>query len=170
MPAGTIAPANEKNFHIYEINIDGTNPRQITQGIYDDVDPISAESDKVLGQAAQLFGVIVRGTQHPVIGAGTKTIEAFAEVIAGAGTIVWNGPMGVFERDEYAAGTRAAAQAVADATAAGAVSVIGGGDSAAAVEQMNLAGRMTHVSTGGGASLTYLEGKPMPPIEVLDDK
>jgi len=81
---------------------------------------------------------------------------------------VWNGPMGVFENAQYAAGTKAVAQAAAKATAAGAVSVIGGGDSAAAVEEMGLADKMTHISTGGGASLTYLEGKPMPPLEVLD--
>jgi phosphoglycerate kinase len=101
---------------------------------------------------------------------GPKTMEAFGRIIAGAKTIVWNGPMGVFERAEYAAGTKAVAQAVADATGRGAVSVIGGGDSAAAVEQMNLADKMTHISTGGGASLEYLEGKAMPPIEVLDRK
>jgi phosphoglycerate kinase len=101
---------------------------------------------------------------------GPKTIEEFSEIILAAGTVVWNGPMGVFERPDYAAGTRAVAEAVAKATGHGAVSVIGGGDSAAAVEQMGLAERMTHVSTGGGASLTYLEGKPMPPIEVLDQK
>ena len=78
--------------------------------------------------------------------------------------------MGVFEREAYASGTKAVAEAVAKATDGGAISVIGGGDSAAAVEQMGLAARMTHVSTGGGASLTYLEGKPMPAIDVLDDK
>jgi phosphoglycerate kinase len=78
--------------------------------------------------------------------------------------------MGVFERPVYATGTQAVAEAVAKATDGGAISVIGGGDSAAAVEQMGLASRMTHVSTGGGASLTYLEGKPMPSIEVLDKK
>jgi len=78
--------------------------------------------------------------------------------------------MGVFERADYAAGTRAIAQAVASSTDAGAFSVIGGGDSVAAVEQMGLADRMTHVSTGGGASLTYLEGKGMAPIEILDRK
>ncbi len=99
---------------------------------------------------------------------GPKTIEAFGRAIGEAKTVVWNGPMGVFERAAYAAGTKAVAAAVAAATDAGAVSVIGGGDSAAAVEQMALTDRMTHVSTGGGASLTYLEGKPMPPIEVLD--
>jgi phosphoglycerate kinase len=100
---------------------------------------------------------------------GPRTIETFKGIIAESKTIVWNGPMGVFERDAYAAGTKAVAQAVADATDAGAISVIGGGDSATAVEEFGLEDNMTHVSTGGGASLTYLEGKPMPPIEVLDD-
>ncbi len=99
---------------------------------------------------------------------GSASIEAFCAEVMAAKTVVWNGPMGVFERDEYAAGTKAVAEAVANATDGGGVSVIGGGDSAAAVEQMGLDDRMTHVSTGGGASLTYLEGKPMPPIEVLD--
>ncbi|MFP4052945.1 MAG: phosphoglycerate kinase [Phycisphaerae bacterium] len=101
---------------------------------------------------------------------GPKTIEEFKAIIADSKTIVWNGPMGVFERDAYAKGTREVAQAVADATKGGAVTVIGGGDSATAVEEFGLEDDMTHVSTGGGASLTYLEGKPMPPIEVLDQK
>jgi phosphoglycerate kinase len=101
---------------------------------------------------------------------GPKSAEAFGGEIAAARTIVWNGPMGVFERDAYAAGTRAIAEAIAGATAAGAVSVIGGGDSASAVEKMGYAGRMTHISTGGGASLEYLEGKTMHAIEVLDKK
>ena len=101
---------------------------------------------------------------------GPRTVDAFTQEIRSAGTLVWNGPMGVFEREPYAAGTNAVATAAADATDAGAISVIGGGDSAAAVEQMGLADRMTHVSTGGGASLTYLEGKILPAIEVLDEK
>ncbi len=101
---------------------------------------------------------------------GPKTIKAFGDVIAGAKTIVWNGPMGVFESKDFAAGTRAVAEALARATDNGAVTVIGGGDSATAVEEMGLESRMTHVSTGGGASLEYLEGKAMPPIEVLDKK
>ena len=99
---------------------------------------------------------------------GPKTIEEFAEIVNAAGTVVWNGPMGVFERDDYAAGTKAVAKACADATSRGAVSVIGGGDSATAIMKFGLADKVTHVSTGGGASLTYLEGKPMPPIDVLD--
>jgi len=101
---------------------------------------------------------------------GPKTVEQFAEVVGSAGTVVWNGPMGVFEIEPCAQGTKALAEAVAKATDGGAVSVIGGGDSASAVKQLGLSDRMTHVSTGGGASLTYLEGKPMPPIEVLDEE
>jgi 3-phosphoglycerate kinase len=99
---------------------------------------------------------------------GPKTVKLYADEVKKAGTIVWNGPMGVFERPAYANGTRAIAEAAAEATAAGGVSVIGGGDSAAAVAQMGLDDKMTHISTGGGASLKYLEGKVMPPIEVLD--
>jgi phosphoglycerate kinase len=101
---------------------------------------------------------------------GPKTIQLFGAEIAKAKTVVWNGPMGVFERPDYAKGTRAIAEAVASATGRGAVSVIGGGDSAAAVEDMGLESKMTHISTGGGASLEYLEGKAMPPIEILDKK
>ncbi|MGC9453913.1 MAG: phosphoglycerate kinase [Phycisphaerae bacterium] len=101
---------------------------------------------------------------------GPKTARAFSKEIATARTVVWNGPMGVFERPEYASGTKAVAEAVASATDSGAVSIIGGGDSAAAVEQMGLGERMSHVSTGGGASLEFLEGKPLPGIKVLDEK
>ena len=101
---------------------------------------------------------------------GPKTVRAFGEVIAKAGTVVWNGPMGVFEKPDYAAGTKAVAEALAKATSGGTVSVIGGGDSAAAVEEMGLEDKMTHISTGGGASLEYLEGRSMPPIEILDEK
>jgi len=101
---------------------------------------------------------------------GPNSVAAYSQVVAAAGTIIWNGPMGVFELPDYAAGTLAVAKAIAQATGGGAVSIIGGGDSAAAVEQMGLDEKMSHVSTGGGASLEYLEGKPMPPIEALDQK
>ena len=100
---------------------------------------------------------------------GPKTLDAFGRLISGAGTIVWNGPLGAFETKPFDAGTFAMARMIAEATDRGAVSVIGGGDSAAAVEQAGLADRMTHISTGGGASLKFLEGKRFDPIEVLDD-
>ncbi len=98
---------------------------------------------------------------------GEKTQELFAKSIAGAGTVVWNGPMGVSEWDNFASGTRAVAKAVAES---GAISIIGGGDSAAAVEQLGYADKMTHISTGGGASLEFLEGIELPGIACLLDK
>jgi phosphoglycerate kinase len=101
---------------------------------------------------------------------GPASISAFEKILADAGTIVWNGPMGVFEIDATAGGTYAVAQAMAEATQMGAVSVIGGGDSAAAVEKAGLADRMTHISTGGGASLEFLEGKVLPGVAALTDR
>ena len=98
---------------------------------------------------------------------GPNTRELFANAIKGAGTVVWNGPMGVSEWKNFAAGTEAVAAAVADS---GAISIIGGGDSAAAVEKLGFASRMTHISTGGGASLEFLEGKDLPGISCLLNK
>jgi phosphoglycerate kinase len=100
---------------------------------------------------------------------GPETARRYGEIIRGAGTVVWNGPMGVFEMPPFDAGTKAVADAVADATAAGAITIIGGGDSAAAVEQLGYADRVSHVSTGGGASLEMLEGKAFETVAVLDD-
>ena len=100
---------------------------------------------------------------------GPKTRQAYAAEIAGAKTVIWNGPMGVFEKKPFAEGTRAVAQAVADATARnGAVTIIGGGDSAAAVEQMGLSDKVSHVSTGGGASLEFLESGHFSTLDILD--
>ncbi len=100
---------------------------------------------------------------------GPASIGAFSDVIKNAKTIIWNGPMGVFETPPFDRGTMAIAQAMANATANGATTIIGGGDSAAAIDQAGLSDRMTHISTGGGASLEYLEGKPFVALEVIDD-
>ncbi|SFJ46937.1 phosphoglycerate kinase [Planctomicrobium piriforme] len=97
---------------------------------------------------------------------GPKTSKLYAEIVKSAGTIIWNGPMGVFEMPPFDEGTKAVAQAIADSSA---ISIIGGGDSAAAIQQLGFADKVTHVSTGGGASLEMLEGKKFKPVEVLDE-
>jgi 3-phosphoglycerate kinase len=98
---------------------------------------------------------------------GPKTRELFSDRIKQASTVVWNGPAGIFENDKFASGSKALALAIAES---GAVSVIGGGDTAAAVAKFSLSSKMSHISTGGGASLEYLEGKVLPGIEALTDK
>ena len=100
---------------------------------------------------------------------GSKSSAAFADVIIGARTVMWNGPMGVFETKPFDAGTRAVAEAMSKATTSGATTIVGGGDSAAAVSVMALDHAMSHVSTGGGASLELLEGKVLPGVAALDD-
>jgi len=101
---------------------------------------------------------------------GPKTLELYAKVLSGARSVLWNGPVGVFEFDSFAKGTEMVAQLVAKATARGALTVVGGGDSVAAVNKFGLAFKMSHVSTGGGASLEYLEGKELPGIACLEQK
>ena len=100
---------------------------------------------------------------------GPESVKAFAEVLSNSKTVFWNGPMVVFEFPAFAEGTRGVAQAIIDATAAGAFSVVGGGDSAAAVRTLGLDEEgFSHISTGGGASLEFLEGKELPGVSVLE--
>ena len=101
---------------------------------------------------------------------GKRSEQAFGEIIASAKTVVWNGPMGVFETKPFDRGTRAVAMALAAATKRGATTIVGGGDSAAAVAELGIEDQMSHVSTGGGASLEFLEGKTLPGVAALDDR
>ena len=119
-----------------------------------DAEPVVFEAGKI---PADMMGLDI----------GPKTVEKFSDAVKNAGTVVWNGPMGVFEFDRFAVGTEAVAGAIA---ASGAISIIGGGDSAAAVEKLGYADKMTHISTGGGASLEFLEGLELPGIACLQDR
>ena len=119
-----------------------------------DAEPVTCDAGKI---PADMMGLDI----------GPKTVALFCDAVKGAGTIVWNGPMGVFEFPAFAVGTKAMAKALAES---GAVTIIGGGDSAAAAEQLGFADRITHISTGGGASLEFLEGKELPGVACLLDK
>ena len=119
-----------------------------------DAEPVTMDAGKI---PADMMGMDI----------GPKTVELFCNAVRDAGTIVWNGPMGVFEFPNFAVGTKAMAKALAES---GAVTIIGGGDSAAAAEQLGFADKITHISTGGGASLEFLEGKELPGVACLLDK
>lgn len=124
----------------------------------DDVGSAKAVSREAIPPSQAMFDI------------GPKAARHFANEVARGKTILWNGPMGVFEKPPFDQGTRAVAEALAVATAHGATTIVGGGDSAAAVEQFGLAAKMSHVSTGGGASLEFLEGKELPGVAALDDR
>ncbi|MEJ7808978.1 MAG: phosphoglycerate kinase [Gemmatimonadaceae bacterium] len=122
------------------------------------------------GDRARAVGRDAIPASEAVYDIGPRSSERFVAEVAGAKTVLWNGPMGVFETPPFDAGTRALAEALAAATDRGATTIVGGGDSAAAVSEMGLAARMSHVSTGGGASLEFLEGKTLPGVAALDDR
>jgi len=105
-----------------------------------------------------------------ILDIGPKTAAAYAQILKGAKTIVFNGPMGVYEKPAYQSGTRVVGEAIASATKAGATSVVGGGDAAAAAHMLGFAGEMTHVSTGGGATLEFLEGRTLPGVAALEGR
>jgi len=121
------------------------------------------------GQTTQTVARESIPSDQSVLDVGPKTVEEFRRILSTARTVLWNGPMGVFEIAEFAAGTRGVAEAVAEATDRGATTIIGGGDSAAAVAELGLEARMSHVSTGGGASLEFLEGKELPGVAALNN-
>ena len=132
------------------------------------VDAVVAEKLEA-GQATQTVDRDAIPSDRMVLDVGPRTVEEYRRILSDARTVLWNGPMGVFEVPEFAAGTRGVAQAVAEATDRGATTIIGGGDSAAAVAELGLEARMSHVSTGGGASLEFLEGKELPGVAALED-
>ena len=134
--------------------VDSVVTSKFPDPIDEDVEIKTVPSD---GMPADMMGVDI----------GEKTRKLFADAVTKAGTVVWNGPMGVFENPKLAAGTLAVAQAMADSDA---VTIIGGGDSAAAAEQLGFADKITHISTGGGASLEFLEGKELPAIAALNNR
>ena len=120
--------------------------------------------------ATQVLSVSATPDSWMGLDIGPKTIDTYRQKISGAKTIVWNGPMGVFEMPAFAKGTLEIAKAVATATDAGATSIVGGGDSVAAVHQSDVAGKISHISTGGGASLEFLAGRKLPGVEALTEK
>jgi len=132
------------------------------------VDHVLAESPN----ATQTTTADIAQTPDNLMGldVGPKTIEAFSREISKARTIVWNGPLGMFEKPAFSHGTLGIARAVAAATKAGATSIVGGGDSVAAVQQAGVASQISHISTGGGASLEFLAGEKLPGVNALTNK
>ncbi len=125
-----------------------------------DADPPSLETVVAAGMGKDMIGVDI----------GPRTVERFKSIIQSTGTVFWNGPMGIFEKEPFATGTFELARTLAEATDNGCISIVGGGDSASAVSRAGLSERMSHVSTGGGASLEFLEGKTLPGVAALTDK
>ncbi|MBV9851583.1 MAG: phosphoglycerate kinase [Armatimonadetes bacterium] len=135
------------------------------------VDVVAVDGNPFGGDPDALHAETVAADKIPAgregVDIGPMSVRAFTAVIQGAKTVIWNGPAGIFEIDRFAEGTKGIAQALADS---GATTIVGGGDSAAAVEKLGFADRITHISTGGGASLEFLEGKTLPGVAALQDK
>lgn len=127
-------------------------------------DAFSADAQK------QVVAVTAVPPGWRILDIGPESVAAFSHEAKNAKTVIWNGPMGVFEMAPFAVGTNAVAQALAEATEHGAFTIVGGGDSVAAVEQSGLAEKISHISTGGGASLELLEGRVLPGVAILKDK
>lgn len=135
-----------------------------TDVVVADANPFDKGADNV---QTEIVSVDAIPANYEGVDIGPETRERFAAAVKGVGTVVWNGPMGIFEFPQFAVGTKAMAQALSES---GAITIVGGGDSAAAVEELGYADKMTHISTGGGASLEFLEGKPLPGVIALQDK
>ena len=151
-----------------------TDRLETAESLYEQAgDTLHLPGDHVVAEAAEADAVPSVASDIPEdkmgLDIGPDTIDAYRSLILDASTVVWNGPMGVFEIDQFAEGTMAIAEAVADATDDGAFSVVGGGDSVSALSQSGCTDRISHVSTGGGALLTFLEDAPLPGIEALTD-
>jgi len=151
-----------------------TDRLETAESLYEQAgDTLHLPGDHVVAEAAEADAVPSVASDIPEdkmgLDIGPDTIDAYRSLILDASTVVWNGPMGVFEIDQFAEGTMAIAEAVADATDDGAFSVVGGGDSVSALSQSGCTDRISHVSTGGGALLTFLEGAPLPGIDALTD-
>ena len=151
-----------------------TDRLETAESLYEQAgDTLHLPGDHVVAEASEADAVPSVASDIPEdkmgLDIGPDTIDAYRSLILDASTVVWNGPMGVFEIDQFAEGTMAIAEAVADATDDGAFSVVGGGDSVSALSQSGCTDRISHVSTGGGALLTFLEGAPLPGIEALTD-
>jgi len=134
--------------------------------------PVDCVASTVADGTAPSWTVAVEslGEHEMGVDIGARTLHEFSQALQDARTVLWNGPMGIFEVPAFSAGTRGVAEALAQASARGAVTVVGGGDSVAALQQAGLTERMTHVSTGGGASLEFLEGRVLPGVAALDDR
>jgi phosphoglycerate kinase len=133
------------------------------------VDTVVAKTPDASGVPGRVVPITAIPTDEAGVDIGPGTIAEFKTALAGTRTVLWNGPMGIFEVAAFARGTREVAKLLADATDHGATTIVGGGDSVAAIEEAGLGDRVSHLSTGGGASLEFLEGKVLPGVAALTD-